>query len=108
MKYKKQVFYGSIAGFLVVIYCCLMALFMFNMDHYFRNAGNTIITIAIILMLLVISAAITGTLVFAYPAYLFINKKFKEGICSLVSNLAAIIIGGLLLICAIYIIFKLI
>lgn len=108
MKYKKQISYGSLTGLLVVIYCCLVALFMFNMDHCFRNAGNTMITIAAMLMLLVISAAITGTLVFAYPAYLFVNKKFKEGICSLVSSLAAIVIGGLLLICAIYIIFKLI
>ena len=62
-----------------------------------------IIMIATMLVLLVFSAAVTGSLVFGYPAYLAMQKKLKAAITLLgftfLYFLGAIIIAVLILAC---------
>ena len=41
----------------------------------------------VILALLIFSAAVSGSIVFAYPAYLALNKKVKEGLSVLAYTL---------------------
>ena len=48
---------------------------------------QSVFGIFLMLMLVVFSAAVTGSLVFAYPVYLVLNKKIKESMQVLVYNL---------------------
>jgi hypothetical protein len=109
MQFKKQILYGLATGLMVVVYCSLVATFMFSMESIkLFQEDNTVIAITAILLLMVLSAAVTGALVFAYPAYLFIKKEFKAAIYALASNLATILIAGGIVIFLIFLIFKII
>ncbi len=96
---------ASTTGFLsaagTVIYCGLIALF-FNFMN--KSAGRPgFFGFFLILLLLVFSAAITGTLVFGFPAYLAVVKnKIKEAITTLAFTLLYIL--GIIIISAFLII----
>ena len=63
----------------VAIYCGLVAGFMYNIMQVLPRPG--IAGMFLMLSLFVFSAAVTGTLVFAYPVYLAIVKnKIKPAI----------------------------
>ncbi len=72
----------SLIGFLqaagVVIYCGFVAVFFFYMSQTKAQPG--FFGFFLMLALFVFSAAITGSLVFGYPAYLVLNKRIKEAI----------------------------
>ncbi|MCD4760745.1 hypothetical protein K8R42_02490 [bacterium] len=74
---------AALVGFLqvigVAIYCSLVALFFWSMGN---NVGQSpeFLGIALMLFLLVFSATFCGLLVFAYPAYLIINKQTKKAL----------------------------
>ncbi len=51
-----------------------------------------------ILLLLVFSAGITGTLVFGYPAYLALQKQWKEAVLVAAYTFASLFLMGLLLV----------
>lgn len=107
--FKKQILYGLATGLMVVVYCSLIATFMFSMEglKLFQDDSEILIIITMLLTL-VISAAVTGALVFAYPAYLFIKKEFKAAVYALASNLITILIAGGIVIFLIFLIFKII
>ena len=71
----------TLIGFLqalgVVIYCGLISL-LFNGN--FQPASPAILTSVVVLLIFVFSAAITGLLVFGYPTYLALQKKFKAAL----------------------------
>ena len=73
----------SLIGFLqalgVVAYCALIGGFFQLGNRFFIQQSVFWITV-LILILLVFSAAITGTIVFGYPAYLALNKRVKEAL----------------------------
>ena len=81
----------------VGIYCLFVA---FLTTNNFGAQGDTIQNIALVLLLFVFSAAVTGALVFVYPAYLAINNKIKEALMvlgyTMLYFLALIIVGILL------------
>ncbi len=106
MENRKNVIYGMLTGLLAVLYCILVALFMFNINKLFSDDNNGLLGIIAALILLVISAAITGSLVFAYPAYLFINKKFKSGLYAFLANIISIIILGIIIFIIILLTYK--
>lgn len=70
---------GFIQAIGVAIYCSLISLFLWTMGHNIENAPE-IASGAVMLMLLVFSAAICGTLVFGYPVYLTFDKNIKKAL----------------------------
>jgi hypothetical protein len=89
---------GILTGIGTVAYCGAVALLMTTMNKIFAEMPGQGLAIVTILLLLVFSAAVTGSLVFGYPAYLFIQKKFKEGIYTVVASLLTIIVLGALIV----------
>ncbi len=93
----------SLIGFLqalgVVIYCALVSGFFQLGNRFFPNQSDFLISI-LILILLVLSAAITGTIVFGYSAYLILNQKIKEALFIFCYTLLYFIgIIGVIIIC---------
>jgi hypothetical protein len=75
----------ALVGFLqalgIAIYCFLVSQF-FNFMQRFSDKPDPphFLGGALMLLLLVFSVALCGILVFAYPVYLFINKKIKKAL----------------------------
>ncbi|MDZ7798166.1 MAG: hypothetical protein U5L76_00960 [Patescibacteria group bacterium] len=87
---KKSIKVGLLTGFLEVIYITLVALFLWGGSSWFNKSNNVLISI-IMLLIFVISMAVSGFLVFGYPVYLFLKKKdFKEA--ALTSALSVLVI----------------
>ncbi|MBU1019288.1 MAG: hypothetical protein ABII07_00180 [Patescibacteria group bacterium] len=80
----------------IATYCTLIGLFLWYGENYFPSTPS-VITAILMLFLLVISAAITGMLVFGYPTYLALNKKIKESIKVLAYTLLFSVITILIL-----------
>ncbi|MFH1366514.1 MAG: hypothetical protein ABIH38_00810 [Patescibacteria group bacterium] len=87
---NKNLKFGLLAGALEVIYIVLVALFMQGAENWFSGSG--VQPVIMVLMLFVLSAAVSGLLVLGYPAYLALQKKYKEAICTLLVSLAVIFI----------------
>lgn len=73
----------SLVGFLqaagVVIYCELIAGGLWYGNKFLPTAPGPLGSI-LILVLLVFSAAVTGSIVFGYAAYLALNNKIKNAL----------------------------
>jgi len=63
----------------VLIYCSLIGALMWGLETFFKTPPQ-FLAISFVLLLLVLSAAVTGTLIFGYPAYLVFNKKVKKAL----------------------------
>jgi|APSaa5957512535_1039671.scaffolds.fasta_scaffold380430_1 hypothetical protein len=81
MKFKKlpMPLVALLQALSVVVYCSLVALFIMWTGELMDGPGS-IWQIILSLCLLVVSAAVTGFLVFAYPIYLFLDKKIKKAL----------------------------
>jgi len=76
------------AGTLEFIYIMLIGWFLFGtQDYVFGLNAPEGFFFVLMLILLVISAAISGVLVMGYPAYLIYLKKIREGIFTLAVTL---------------------
>lgn len=76
-KKTKLLLIGLIQALGVTVYCSLISLIVW------LSQGITppqFIGVIFVLSLLVFSAAVTGSIVFAYSAYLVLNKRVKEGL----------------------------
>lgn len=62
----------------VAVYCALIVGIITGFEK--TGAPPGFFGPLLMLVLLVFSAAVTGSLVFGYPAYLALHKKFKEAI----------------------------
>jgi len=82
MKKSKLFLIGFLQALAVISYCGLIGWLLYFMTQTFIEPGFW--GIALMLSLLVVSAAITGSLVFVYPAYLALNQKLKEAILILI------------------------
>jgi hypothetical protein len=99
----------AVAGFLqalgVTSYCILVAL-VFTILDQFQVGSPGVIFFTFFLLLFVLSAAITGSLVFGYAAYLVLNKKIKEALMDLAYvllwSIFIILVGVLKIIVLIY------
>ena len=78
-KQKSPMLIGLLQALGVAIYCLLIGTFFWNMDRYVDKPGN-VMTIALMLILLVFSAGLTGLIVFGYPVYLALQKRIKEAL----------------------------
>jgi hypothetical protein len=87
---------GLLEALGVVIYCSLIATMLNSFEKTFI-APPGILGLILMLVLLVFSAAITGSIVFGYPAYLALHKKFKEAL-SILAFTAIYFLGMILII----------
>ena len=63
----------------ISVYCILIVLFFQGMENSSIKV-NEIIAGSLILIILVLSAAISALIVFGRPVYLVINKKIREAL----------------------------
>lgn len=91
MKMKKNPIVESLFLALVeIVYVFLIALIMKNGNQLFGNV-DTLLSVAVFLLLFVLSAAISGVLIFGKPILLYLDKKKKEAL-----QMLGYIIGWLL------------
>ncbi|MFH1597975.1 MAG: hypothetical protein ABIB97_02805 [Patescibacteria group bacterium] len=81
------------AGTLEFIYIMLIASFILGMEgvFYYKNFPE-VVFFGMWLILLVISAAISGVLVMGYPAYLIYIKKIREGVYTFIVTLITLLV----------------
>lgn len=70
---------GFLQALGVLVYCVLVSSFMRYSGQLF-DKGPGFWGPILMLMLLVFSAGLTGSLVFGYPVYLAMHKKIKEAL----------------------------
>ncbi len=97
--------WGVIGGGAEVIYVILVGLLISNLDKYIASPQPAILGIFTVLTLLVISVAVSGLCVFGFPAYLAMQKQYKEALWTICATFATILIS-LILAIIIMIIFK--
>lgn len=86
MKYKILVWRSFLQALGVLAYCGLVASLMQFLSGLFKTLPGLLGNV-FMLILLVFSVAITGSLVFGYPVYLVLNKGFSKGLVALSLNL---------------------
>ncbi|HBK33839.1 TPA: hypothetical protein DEP34_02950 [Candidatus Uhrbacteria bacterium] len=96
-----------LTGFLqalgVVGYIALVGSFIHLLES--TNVSQTppaFIGIMLMLLLLVFSAGITGTLVFGYPVYLALQKQWKEAVLVTAYTFASLFLMGFLLVISMF------
>ncbi len=100
---KKPILSGLVHALGVAAYCGLVAGFFQLGERAFGDYQGSLL-IVLMLVLLVLSAAITGSLVFGYPVYLVYKGKTKLGLEILISTLVwlLVIVGVVLGIIALF------
>lgn len=94
---KKEILkWGVGAGLAEVVYVILVGLCMSSLDKVMSNPQPIVLGIFSVLILLVISAGISGLLVFGYPAYLALQKQYKEALWTICATFATIILSFIL------------
>lgn len=85
---------GVIAGIMEVAYIMLVAVFVVATDNLFASprSGVMIFGIVCVLSLLVLSVAVSGVLVFSWPAYYFMERKYKEAVNCFIATAASIFV----------------
>ena len=77
---KKLVYLSILNSLGVLVYVSLVVLFMNNAEKIFGKMNNNSFAPIIFLLLFVLSALITGSLVLSKPAMLYLDGQKKEGI----------------------------
>jgi hypothetical protein len=70
----------------VGIYVGLISLLLNYLERTFQTASGLLVP-TFFLLLLVFSAAVCGSLIFGYPAYLAMNNKIKDALLDLLYTL---------------------
>ena len=83
---KSPIFIGFLQALGVFVYVAIVAAIMHGMDSVSVEVPIYFSMIAV-LLLLVLSTAIVGSLIFAYPGILAIRKKIKSALWILGSSL---------------------
>jgi len=99
---KKTIIWGSLVNALgTFVYIALVAWFFFNGERWFGNKPDNFFMPVLMLLLLVVSATITGLLVLGRPLQLYLDNHKKDGVTMLLFTL------GWLLIFAVAVVFVL-
>jgi len=95
-----QSFIGFLQAAGVFLYCAIVS-GVFRISSKFFGTPPEFLSTALMLVIFVFSAAITGSIVFGYPAYLVLNRRVKEALFVLAYTLiylsAFIIATGIVL-----------
>jgi hypothetical protein len=85
---------GVIAGIMEVCYIALVSIFIVGTQSFFSNSQSWMAVFGIVgfLSLLVLSVAVSGVLVFGYPAQYFMERKYKEALSTLISTAATMFV----------------
>ncbi len=81
---------GLLQALGVVGYCFLIGGFIWFASEYFATPPG-FLGVALWLSLLVFSAAVSGSIVFGYPAYLALNQNIKDALNLIVYTLLYIL-----------------
>jgi len=73
------------------LYVVIIAAVMYGLDSV-ETVPSIYLSMITVLLLLVFSAAVTGSLIFAYPAVLAVRKKIKQAFWVLGSTLGWMVI----------------
>ena len=87
---------GFLQAFGISSYICAVAYFMWNGEKWFGKADN-FITPILVLTLLSVSALICGLLVFGYPYMLWLDKKPKRALETVIAT-ALCLVGFFILV----------
>jgi len=79
MKDKKLFFYGAAHSLGVLAYVSLVVLFMNNAEKFFGN-GDNVMAGVIMLLVFILSALITSSLVLGKPILLYLDGKKSEAL----------------------------
>ena len=98
--------WGIGAGIAQLAYIVLVVLLMMALDELMKGtaAAGGPMAMVLVLILLVFSATISGLIVLGYPAYLFLQKDYKQAVCTVVTSLATILLGFLVVLLVVFII----
>ncbi len=80
MKNSTLFWRGLLNSFGVLVYVLLFSMFISQINEWFGTDDKAIITPAAALMMLVLSALVTGGLVLGKPVMLYLDGKKKEGV----------------------------
>ena len=95
---KKTYLVGLVQAAGVTMYCLFVSWVFSFLRNFPDSQLPTLFVPAFMLMFLVFSAALTGSLVFGYPVYLLVNKEIKRAISILLFTLLfCFILGGVVL-----------
>ncbi|HNP75046.1 MAG TPA: hypothetical protein PKL09_01630 [bacterium] len=97
---------GISAGLVEIAVIILIAFFFIASETLMpAKSGSLVLGIAAVLVLLVIGAAIAGILVFGWPLYLALQKKYYEAVLVFCCTLATLLAFFLLIVLAEILIF---
>jgi len=96
MNNKKLILNSLFIALAVIIYIIIVVFIITSMETLFSDTPDTFWTPVLILILFVVSAAITGTLVMGRPIYLYLNGQKQEGVKFLIYTIAWLFITMLL------------
>ncbi len=80
MHKTKIIFYGLLHAVATTAYVAAVALLMHNGEALFGATPNKVLTATSFLLLFVVSAAITGSLVFGRPIFWYLNGRKREAV----------------------------
>jgi uncharacterized membrane protein len=89
--------FGFLGGILEATYCFLIASGLLILSNTMPQPKVPLVGFLLFLLLFVFSAAISGILVFGYPGYLVIQKRYQEALMTFLTTLVTIAIIGLLI-----------
>lgn len=89
MKKQKLILFGFLHAFLVFVYVFGISFVLKNGEKFFGKMQNFFGPF-LLLLLLVLSAAIVGSLIFAKPVMFYLNNLKKEAIYLFISTLASL------------------
>lgn len=88
---KKLFYYGALHSLGVLAYVSLVALFMDNAQKIFGKNDNLIIGV-IMLLIFILSALITGSLVLGRPILYYLEGQKREGVRLLLYTMIDLVI----------------
>ena len=92
MQKSKIIFWGIINSFGTFVYILAIALFLNNANKLFGAGPDGVLTMVAMLLLLVLSATITGGLVLGRPAYMYFSGLKSEAVRLLIYTVACLFV----------------
>ena len=97
--------FGLLGGFIEALYCGFVVFLFWALEQSQPETVFPMGGFLLVLLLFVVSAGISGLLVFGYPLYLFLNKRFGEGLAAATTSLCTLGILGLTIFIIIFLIY---
>jgi len=83
---------GFVSAIMVITYCGVIVMFFYLMEEVFPASEQNFFLMAFMLVLLVLSAAVCGILVFGVPIFYLIQKEIRKSGIYMASNLITFVL----------------